>query len=214
MEASTYPDAKVIAASKNFVNVISHSETSHGTKKVIVGREIQEWCKEYWGITCDVHVEGSKASGNFFKGSYGTPTTVFCDPEGKELARYPGGLGSGDLVKKMNEVLAKVPGAKISATEWTGAKKSVALVDELIGKEEYKKAVAEATKLAKNRNDALAKMGADAVAKLEEKGNALIEQAKGMMDSDAEGAKRLLRQVSSDFKGLECAKTAAELLKG
>src|SRR5260221_14350751 len=81
METSTYLDGKMIAASKNFVNVISHRETTHGTREVMAGKDKVTWCKEYWGIECDVHVKGATAASRF-SGISGVPCTLFCDPDG------------------------------------------------------------------------------------------------------------------------------------
>ena len=214
MEASTYTDAKVIAASKNFVNVIAHGEDSHGTRDVIVnGREKKSWCKEYWGIDCSVHKEGSKAVGNFMKGSYGTPTTLFVDPDGKEISRKPGSAGAGELVKLMAEALAKVPGDHVSAIDWNSGKKQIADAEEAIGKEDYKKALELVGKVARSKVKAVAAMAADVSKKLEDKAGEMLEEAKGKLESDKPEAKKLLKKIVEQFKGLDAAKKALEMLK-
>jgi hypothetical protein len=213
MAASTYTDARLIAVSKSFVNVVSHGDTGHGTRQVIVGRETKTWCKEYWGIPCEVHVEGSKAVGNFMKGSYGTPTTILCDPDGKELFRKPGAMSGAELAKEMAAVLAKTPGEKVSIADWSGAKKSLADADAHLEKGEWKKALELVTKVAKHKAKAVAALADEARKRIEEKGAALLEEAQGKLESEKEEAKKLLRKVADEFKGLDCAKKAAELLK-
>ncbi len=214
MATSTYTDSKAIVASKNWVNVVSHGDTGHGTRDVIVnGKEKKTWCKEYWGIECSVHTEGSKAVGNFMKGSYGTPTTIFCDPDGKELSRKPGSIGGSELVKMGNEALAKVPGDHVSAIDWVAAKKALAEIDEALAKEDYKKAIEALGKVSKSKVKTIAAMAEEPRKKLEEKGDALLEEAKGKIESDKAEAKKLLRKVAEQFKGLDCAKKATEALK-
>lgn len=214
MATSTYTDPKAIAASKNCVNVVSHGDTGHGTREVIVnGREKKTWCKEYWGISCDVHVEGGKAVGKFMNGSYGTPTTILCDPDGKEISRKPGAIGGGELVKMITEALAKIPGEKILGQDWFPSKKAITDAEEAFGKEDYKKAIELAAKVAKHKLKGVAALAEETQKKIAEKGEALFEEAKGKVESDKPEAKKLLKKIADTFKGLDVAKKAADLLK-
>src|SRR5262245_58113397 len=126
MSESTFTDPKVIAASKNFVNVIAHRETGHGDHEVMVGKEKIKLCNEYYDIPCSVHTKGDSAVGKFFQGGLGTPSTVFADPSGKEISKVTGSMGAGELVKKMNEALGKVSGDKIPLDQWQAAHKLAA----------------------------------------------------------------------------------------
>lgn len=213
MASSTYTDAKVIAMSKNFVNVVAHGEKGHKTREVLVGKEKQTWCEEYWGISCDVHEKAAQITGKFMKGGYGTPTTVICDPDGNELDRNPGAMGAGELVKFMEKNLAKIPGPKVGFAEWSAALKSVAAVDGHLEKDEFKKAVEAWQKLAKSKLKAVQEMAEAAKKKLEERGEALLSEAESKLESAVEEAKALLKKVAEQFKPLDCAKKAADLLK-
>ena len=44
MSDSTFTDPKVIELSRNFVNVIAHSETAHGDRDAMVGKEKVKLC--------------------------------------------------------------------------------------------------------------------------------------------------------------------------
>ena len=214
MESSTYTDAKVIAASKSWVNVIAHSEMKHSTRDVILNGKKVTWCSEYWGIECSVHQEGAKGVGKYVQGSYGAPMTILIDPDGKELWRSKGGaMGSGELIKQMNEILAKVPGDHVSAVDWTAAKKSLAEADEAMGKEDYKKAIESAQKVAKSKVKTIAALAEEPLKKITEKGDALFEEAKGKIESDKAEAKKLLKKIAEQFKGMDVAKKAADALK-
>src|SRR5262245_7431153 len=125
MAESTWTDKKVIEASKNFVCLVGHSETGHGSNEVILGREKVKLCSEYYTIPCDKHVEGEKAVSRFVEGTFTVPLTVFAEPGGKELSRKTGGLSAGELVKQMNDVLSKVSGEKVSLPVWQTGKQLV-----------------------------------------------------------------------------------------
>src|SRR2546428_308843 len=46
MSESTYTDPKVIELSKSFVNVVAHSETTHGSHEaVVVKKAVDDWTK-------------------------------------------------------------------------------------------------------------------------------------------------------------------------
>jgi len=211
METSTYLDGKVIAASKNFVNIIAHREDSHGTREVVVGKEKQTWCKAYWGISCEVHKKGSAASGRF-SGISGVPCTLFCDTDGNEVSRQPGGMGAGELVKAMTAALAKVPGEHVSATDWSGAKKILEEAGQKLEKGEIKKAIELELKVARHKIKAIQALAADTAKLIDEKGAALVAEAKEKIESDKAAAKKALQKIADDFKGFDCAKAAQELL--
>ena len=212
MSASTYPDAKVIEASRNFVNVIAHRETEHGDHEVQVGKEKVKLCNEYLTIPCSVHVQGEGAVNKFFKGNLGTPTTVFCDPTGTELFRQAGSMGSGELVKKMNEALTKVTGDKVPLSVWQSGKQSVADGDAALEKKDYKKAIELYTKVAKLKGKFFKDMSGEAMAKVEEKGAALLEEALAIENIDEK--KKALQKLVNDFKPLEISNKAKKELEG
>src|ERR1041384_1378566 len=141
MSESTFTDNKVIELSKNFVNIIAHRETEHGDHEVQVGKEKLKLGNDYYNIPCSVHTKGESVVGKFFQGSFGTPSTVFADPSGKEIAKVQGSLGAGDLIKKMNDALSKVSGDKIPLAQWQAAAKLVTDSEAFLGKGEMKKAV-------------------------------------------------------------------------
>src|SRR5687767_9940303 len=120
MESSTYPDKKYIESSRMWVNVACHTEKTHAVDAVVNGKRVTV-CSAYWNIPCEAHAKCYSASGNY-PGITGLPTTVYTDPEGKELQRVVGGKGSSELIKIQKELLEKIPGEKISVDEWNAAK--------------------------------------------------------------------------------------------
>jgi hypothetical protein len=206
MAESSYTDPKVIEASKMFVNVVAHRETTHGDREVQLGKDKVKLCKEYYTIPCDVHVKGNDAVNKFFQGNFGTPTTVFCDPTGKEISRKPGAMGAGELVKMMQETLGKVTGEKVPLASW----KLVTDADAALEKGEFKKAIDGYTRAGKVKR---LKETADAgLAKVGEKGEALLKEA--LENSDVEAKKKALKKIADDFKPLEVATKAKKELDG
>src|SRR5947207_4176845 len=154
MSETTFTDPKVIELSKNFVNIIAHRETGHGDHEVTVGKEKVKLCNEYFDIPCSVHTKGESVVGKFFQGSFGTPSTVFADPSGKEISKVQGSMSAGELVKKMNEALSKVSGEKVHLVQWQSANKFVTDSETFLGKGDTKKAVDAVVKLGKMKGAA------------------------------------------------------------
>lgn len=212
MAESSYPDPKVIQMSQNFVNVIAHRDTGHGENEVQVGKEKLKLCKEYMTIPCEVHVKGEEAVGKFFQGSLGTPTTVFCDPTGKELFRQPGGMGAGELVNKMKDAFNKVGGEKVPFPVWAQAKKNLADGNALLEKGEHKKAIEAFSKVGKMKGKGFKSMGDEALAKVNEAGDKLLTDALALDNVDEK--KKALKKIADDFKPLEVAAKAKKELEG
>src|SRR5262245_1067807 len=122
MESSTYTDKKFIEASRNWVNVVAHTESGHEVEAMVGGKKVTV-CERYWNIPCSVHSDAYKQARNKYEGISGVPCTVLASPEGKELERQAGGKSASELSKAMEKVFAGVPGEKIGAVEWKGTKK-------------------------------------------------------------------------------------------
>lgn len=212
MSDSTFTDPKLVEMSKNFVNVIAHSETSHGEHEVLVGREKTKLCNDYYNIPCSVHTKGWSAVGKFFQGTFGTPSTVFADPSGKELAKHQGGMATGELIKKMNEALAQVPGEKAHLALWQAAKKFAADGDAFLAKGETKKAVDAYGKLARMKGAAFKAMSDEAAARANEAGEKALKEALAL--ENVEEKKKALRKIVDDYKPLAVSLTAKKELDG
>lgn len=212
MESSTYPDDKFILASRNWVNVICHSEVGHEVDAVIGGKLVTV-CKRYWNIPCSAHADCYKQARSQYEGITGVPCTILASPDGKEIERVAGGRAASEMVKSMDKVFAGIPGDKISAVEWRQVSLLLETGDKHVEKGEYKKANESYTKITKMSKKALKEKGAEALEKLNKKGEELIEEAKGKLESEKADALKLLKKVADEFKPLACSKTAAELLK-
>ena len=200
MSDTTFTDPKVIELSKNFVNVIAHTETAHGTHDVQVGKEKVALCNEYFNIPCSVHTNGSAVMSRFFNGTFGTPSTVFADPSGKELFKVTGGLSTGELMKKMNEALTQVNGDKISLTQWQLAHKLIADGDAFLAKGDAKKAADAFGKVGKMKGAAFKTMTDEASARLTEAGEKALKDALAL--ENAEEKKKALKKIAEDYKPL------------
>jgi hypothetical protein len=211
MESSTYPDKKYIESSRMWVNVAAHSEKTHQVDAIIGGKQVTV-CSAYWNIPCEAHSKCYAASGQF-PGITGLPTTVYTDADGKEIGRAVGGKGASELIKMQKDLLEKIPGDKISIDEWNQAKKLLEEADSNLAKGEWKKSVEGFTKVSKLRQKLFKDKGAEGLNKLEEKGRELIGTAKEKVDTEKEEAKKILKLVINDFKGLACAKEATAALK-
>lgn len=211
MESSTYPDKKYIESSRMWVNVAAHSEKTHEVDAIIAGKRVTV-CSAYWNIPCSAHSACYSASGQF-EGIKGLPTTVYTDVDGKEISRAVGGKSASELVKMQKDLLEKIPGEKIHADEWNGAKVLLEQAASDFAKSEWKKAVEGYRRVSKLPRKVLKDKGAEGLAKLDEKGKEFIAEAKGKIETEKEEAKKILRMVISDFKGLPCEKDATAALK-
>lgn len=212
MASSSYVDAKVIEMSKSFVSVISHQETGHGEKEVIVGREKIKVCKDYHTIPCSVHVLGSSATTKFFQGSIGVPATVFCDPTGKELSKASGALSSSQLLKEMQKTLDGVKGEKIHLMFWQTARKGQADADVALEKNDFKKAIDAYTKIGKLRIKALTQMSEEGLKRVSDLGDKLLQDALAI--ESVSDKKKALEKIAADFKPLAVAAAAKKELDG
>jgi hypothetical protein len=210
MSDSTFTDPKVVEMSKNFVNVIAHSETSHGDHEVLVGREKMKLCNDYYNIPCSTHTKGWSAVGKFFQGTFGTPSTVFADPTGKELSKHQGGMGSGELIKKMTEAVAQVPGDKAHLALWQAAKKLAADGDAFLAKGEIRKAVEAYGKLSRIKGAAFKTMSDAAAARAAEAGEKALEAALAL--ENLEEKKKALRKIVDDYKPMAVSTKAKKEL--
>ena len=212
MAETSFTDRKVIAAAQNFVCVVAHRENAHGETEYVIDREKVKLCNEYYTINCKEHQKGESAIGRFFQGTFGTPTTVFCDPFGNELFRVRGGLAAGMLTNRMSDALAKVKGPKVSAAQWKFAQKMIADAKAHVEKKEYKKAISIYTKLGKMRGStSFKKMSKEALGEINEEGVFLLAQATEI--EDASKRKSAIRKISGEFRGLPVAKQAYEELR-
>jgi hypothetical protein len=211
MEEGTLKNAKVIELSKSFVNVVAHRDTGHGSTETLVGREKASFCNDYGTIPCETHVKGWSAVGRFINGTFGTPTTVFCDPAGKELFRLEGDPGTGDMVKKMTEALGKVEGEKIPSTTWTQAGLLRSQAEAAAEKGDVRKAVDLWTKLGKFKGAAFRTMSQEGLQKVDEKGADALKAALAI--EEVAGRKAALRKIVDDFKGLPAATEARKELE-
>lgn len=210
MEEETFRNAKVIELSKSFVNVVAHRETDHGSTETVVGREKVKLCNDYSGIPCETHVKGWSAAGRFITGSFGTPTTVFCDPSGKELFRHEGDPGSADMIKKMTEALSKVDGEKIPLAAWSQATQFRTDAEAAFEKGDFRKSAEFWNKVGKIRGAAFKSTSQDGLRKVDEKGAEALTAALAI--PGAEEKKAALRKIVDDFKGLSASTDAKKEL--
>lgn len=211
MESSTYPDKKYIEASRMWVNVAAHSEKTHEVEAIVGGKKVTV-CSAYWNIPCEAHFKCYGASSKY-EGITGLPTTVYTDPDGKEIGRAVGGRSASELIKMQKEYLEKIPGDKISIDAWNQVKKLMADGDSAFAKGEWKDAIKSYTIVSKQPQRTFKDRGAEALGKVNEKGREFITEAKGKIETDKEGAKKILKMVVADFKGCDCSKEAATVLK-
>jgi hypothetical protein len=136
----------------------------------------------------------------FFNGTFGTPSTVFADPSGKELFKVTGGLSTGELMKKMNEALTQVNGDKISLTQWQLAHKLIADGDAFLAKGDAKKAADAFGKVGKMKGAAFKTMTDEASARLTEAGEKALKDALAL--ENAEEKKKALKKIAEDYKPL------------
>jgi hypothetical protein len=146
----------------------------------------------------------------FFQGSFGTPSTVFADPSGKEISKVTGGMSSGELTKKMNEALTKVSGEKVHFAAWQAAKKLAADGTAFLEKGETKKAVETFGKLAKLKGAAFKPMIEETTTRANEAGEKALKEALAL--ENTEEKKKALKKIVEDYKPLAVSATAKKEL--
>jgi len=203
MEEDTLRNARVIEMSKTFVSVVAHRDIGHGSTEAMRGRDNVMLCNDYANIPCEVHVRGWEAIRHFIDGTFLTPTTVFCDPAGKELFRREGDPGPSTMIKLMNDALAKVSGDKIPQPLWSQALQTRKEGDDALDKEDFRKAFDLYSKIGKMKGDRVKAIAQEALQKLDDKGTEAFRAALGL--SDVEQKKAALRKITEDFKGLPVA---------
>lgn len=211
MDGSVYPNKDVIVASKTVVNIFCNNETEHQAKKKY-GSE--EWCEANYGQICDEHVANhNKTSSMFFNGTIPNPTSILCTPDGKEITRKKGGISGKELIDMMKEATAKV-GAGIGQDEYLFGKGKLKAAADAVGAKKMKDAIEALNAITKafGKNAAAKPLNDQAQAKLKElndAGMAIIEAAKADAAADkVEDARKALKDVYANYKGLECSKVA------
>jgi hypothetical protein len=203
---------------EDMVPCISHHKKTHGESEVVVDakkKTTRKSCEKYPSIPCEVH---DAFGGTGLQTSY-TPASFICGPDGAPLQKPDDQKGwdrsVGSLTKKLQEIQQKL-GKPYPRAQYDKAVKDLSDADEDIAAGKFEKAVKAVVKLSEDKkipaamHDGRIKQKLDA---LEAKGGELLEEAKGKKDSAKEDALKLAKQVAKDFKGLECAKAAAELVK-
>ena len=189
--------------------------TTHGMKEIKKGKDKYKVCKIYNTITCDDHVETGKTKWNDFFGEKKVPLPqhIFVDASGKELSRKAGSMTAQDLVKEINDAVAKIAGPKIPKGDYDVARSTIRDADDLVKKDEIKRAIAAFTKVTKSAHPNLAKLGDDSLKNLQSAGDARVEAAIQQMSTNVEEATKVLKKVAEEYKPLECATKAADILK-
>lgn len=214
MDGSVYPNKDVIAASKTCVNIFCNKEDSHGVKKY--GSE--EMCADNYGQLCKEHVENhNKLSGQFFPGgTISNPQTILCMPDGTEIKDVPRKVGAPapkELAEMIKKAAAKV-GAGIGQDEYLFGKGKLKAAADAVGAKKMKDAIEALNAITKafGKNPAAKPLNDQAQAKLKElndAGMAIIEAAKADAAADkVEDARKALKDVYANYKGLDCAKVA------
>ena len=212
MAETSFTDREVIQAAQNFVCMVVHSENDHGETEYVIGRKKVKLCNEWYTIPCKEHQKGEASLGRFFQGVFRTPTSVFCDPSGKELFRVTGGMNARQLTTRMSGALEKVKGPNVPAALWKRVQKMIADAKAHVEKDEFKKAIALCTKAGKTRgSDAFEKMSREALEEINEHGNILLELAAKLDNPSLQ--KTIIQNVASDFRGLPVSKKAFEELR-
>ncbi len=215
MDSSVYPNKDVIAASKLCVNIFCNNETDHNAKKKY-GNE--EWCEENYGQICDEHVKNhNQTSSLFFNGTIPNPTTILCDPDGKELSRKKGAATAQELADMIKEAAKKV-GPGITQDEFQFRNDKFKAADEAVKANKIKDAVTALTAVTKQfgKSPSAKKLADQAQAKLDElntAGQTIVDNAKAdAAAGKVDDARKALKDVYANYKGLECSKAAEKAM--
>jgi hypothetical protein len=215
MDSSVYPTKDVIAASKTVVSVYCHDETEHDAKKKY-GAE--EWCEHVYGLKCEEHTANMNDTSNlFFKGSISCPTTILCMPDGTEIKRKVGSMPNKELVEMFKEASTKV-GVGLGEAEYLLGKGKLKAAEDAVTAGKIKDAIdaLNASNKALSKNPAAKPINEAVAAKLDEINKAGLDAvAKAKEDAAAgkvEEARKAMKDVWVNYKGLDCAKTAEKEL--
>ncbi len=196
--------------------VISHATKTHKPEKAVDPRTRQEVerCPLYPSISCDVH-ENMRPEGFEFRG---TPATFIADPNGKILfddEEMRKAFSAGATVKKLEEA-ARTIGPGLPRPAYEKILRDLEAADQDLEAERYEKALRAVRKLLGSKAVPAAMKEGRIQAKLDAiaaRGAALLDEAKGKREAAPEEALALAKKVASQFKGCECAKEAADLVR-
>ena len=211
MDRTVYPSEHVVSASKKCVSVYLSVRGTHGMKK----EDGKETCSLVPGMTCLEHeANWTELRAKYFPGG-GKPEHVFCDPEGKEIAR----LSSAPSKLFADRILdaAKKVGPGLGTDEYlfmidrlaAGAK---AVAD---GKTaEAVKAYGAAAKMSKQPGaKVLADRAQAELDKLNASGKAALDKAmEKVAAKEWAAASASLKEVVEQYKGLPVEKDAGKAL--
>ncbi len=217
MDGSVYPNKDVIKASRSAVMLYANREKTHGMGESQVGSEKVPTCNSQFGITCDQHEALFQAtSGLFFDGNIRMPTHILCNPDGSEITRKEGAMAGKEFIEFINEGVQKL-GVGLGRDEYLFVKGKLADGEAALGKEDLKAAAKAGDEIKKNKvfksQEAWLEKADELLAKVNEAGLALVKKAQeAAAAGNPDEARKLLRQVSSECSGMECAKAAKEEL--
>lgn len=214
MDGSVYPQKDAIVASKLVVNIYCHNEKEHA----MVKWGAEEWCEHVFGVKCEDHGKNHTDTSNmFFKGSIPNPTTILCTPDGKEISRKTGSMAPKEFVTMIQEAAKKV-GPGIGRDEYKFINDGLAKAEEAFTGNKVKDGIKACNDVIKafGKNPACKTMIEKVEKKLETANQFGVEEiarAKQLSDGgDVEGARKVLKQIYADYKGLACAKEAETAL--
>ncbi|HTF56133.1 MAG TPA: hypothetical protein VK661_02600, partial [Planctomycetota bacterium] len=216
MANSVYTDKKLIEASRMWVNVIAHLAMGHTIEATVKGKKVQV-CGRYWNIPCSAHSTSFNPAGRKYGFPAEYPSYVFADAGGVDLARATGRRTIDELMQAMIKVMEKVPGDHLSAAEWLQSKTARADAEQAFLGKEWPKAIELYTRLSKFELPRVRKWGEEGLEKTGKEGVHQFREAAKLAQSGEKAkvkeGKKLLEKISKDFKPLEAAKLAEDLLK-
>src|SRR5882762_7193054 len=117
----------------------------------------------------------------------------------------------------MAKHLERVPGPKLSGTEWLQARTLRADGEKSVTDKEWPKAIEAYTALVKFAIERVRKWGEDGLEEVNKEGLELLRVANLTIEAGEKGSleagKKMLRKIAKDFKPLSAAKLAEDRLK-
>jgi hypothetical protein len=198
------------------VACVHHTTKSHKPEKSVdpKTKKESEHCPLYPSIECSVH-ENMRCDS--MKTNH-TPSAIIMQPDGTiifDVAEMDKCNALAPTIKKLDEAAQKV-GKGVPKGVYDVVCHELDLAEKSLADEKYDKAIAAVKKaggvkgVTQSMKDGRIKATMD---KIEAKGAEIVEDAKSKHDGSPDDALKLVKKVEAQFKGCECAKTAAELEK-
>ena len=172
-------------------------------------------CPHYPTISCEDHTRVYQDTRGKFQFRY-VPSSFICNAKGEIIISNDGlkSVKIDDYINKLREAQKRM-GPGLPASKYRKVRQDLEKAEKYAQSEKFRKAISIYKKLqgSKKYPETLRNRMEKKLEELNERGLKLVEEAREKASSDPKEAKKLLKKVKKEFRGLEAYEKAKEALK-